>query len=161
MASSLSHGSFTVEREYPFPPERVFAAWTTEDAKREWFATQEDFIAETFSYTLDCRVGGVERLDARLSTGSSMIHETTYRDIVPNERIVATYEILINNRRISVSVFSIELTPTHTGTRLVRIEDGVFLDGLDTLEGREAGVTWDAEAVARYLESTQVAAPVA
>jgi uncharacterized protein YndB with AHSA1/START domain len=156
MASSVEHGSFTVEREYPASPERVFAAWSTESAKREWFATQDDFIASTNEYSLDFRVGGIERLDATLKSGSSMVHETTYRDMVPNERIVATYDVVINGRRISVSVFSIELARTDAGTRLVRIEDGVFLDGLDTVGEREEGVSWDIEAVARYLDRIAV-----
>ena len=35
---SAVHGTFTIEREYPFPPARVFAAWADLEAKSKWFA---------------------------------------------------------------------------------------------------------------------------
>jgi uncharacterized protein YndB with AHSA1/START domain len=158
MGRSAEFGSFSVEREFDSPVDRIWHAWSNEAAKREWFANQDGgFIAESTDYSLDFRVGGIEHWEARLSSGSTMVHETTYRDIVPNERIVAAYDVVINGRRISVSLWSLELTPTPNGTRLVRIEDGVFLDGLDTVGEREAGVTSDVEAAARYLERIPVA----
>lgn len=155
MTNSVSHGTFTLEREYPLPAERVFAAWTTADAKRGWYAQEEGFIAETDEYELDFQVGGVERLVARLTNGKRISIETTFCDIVPNERIVATYDILLDERRISVSLYSVQLSATNTGTRLVTTEHGAFLDGLDTNEQRQLGAASDLEQLARYLDHSR------
>jgi uncharacterized protein YndB with AHSA1/START domain len=155
--NSVSHGTFTVEREYPFSPETVFAAWTTTEAKRGWFAQGDDFLKTVHEYGLDFRVGGVERLDADLVSGNRLTLETRYCDIVDSERIVATYDVLVNGRRISVSLFSMQLVPTDAGTRLVTTEHGAFLDGLDNPDQRRLGIESDLDQLAGYLERTQAA----
>ena len=65
--------------------------------------------------------------------------ECTYHDIVPNERIVSTYEMYANDVRTSVSLASLEFAPHGTGTKLTWTEHGAFLDGLDSPEEREEG----------------------
>lgn len=158
---TVSHGSFTLERDYPFPVEDVFAAWTTAEAKRGWFAQGDDFIDAVNEYNLDFRVGGVERLDARLVSGNRILIESVYRDIVENERIVATYDVVINDRKISVSLFSVELLATETGTHLITTEHGAFLDELDTGEQRQLGVESDLDHLAKYLERSKTGAVLA
>lgn len=149
--ANVEHGSFTIERDYPASVDKVFAAWTTAEAKGAWFAQSDGFVDTVDEYALDFRVGGVERLDARLASGSRMVLESRYADIVENQRIVATYDILINDRRISVSLFTTEFFATPTGTRLVTTENGAFLDDLDTNDARQTGVTSDLDGLARYL----------
>ena len=36
--SRTAHSTFTIEREFPFPIARVFAAWADPAAKAKWFA---------------------------------------------------------------------------------------------------------------------------
>jgi len=152
MTYSISHGTFSVTREFPVPVERVWAAWETAEAKRSWFAADDDFIASTASYELDFRVGGVERLDAVSSSGRRLVVETVFQDIVPNERIVATYDVLVADRRISVSLWSVQFGSTETGTRIVTTEHGAFLDDLDNATQRQMGVERDFAQLERYLE---------
>ncbi|MGZ4140368.1 MAG: SRPBCC domain-containing protein, partial [Actinomycetota bacterium] len=61
------------------------------------------------------------------------------QDIVPNERIITTYEMQIDGVRISVSVATVELEPEGSGTRLVYTEQGAFLDAFDNPAQREEG----------------------
>ena len=149
---SVAHGSFTVEREYPVPPETVFTAWTSAEAKLGWFAHGDDFIERINEYTLEFRVGGEERLDAQLTSGNRMLLASRYYDIVPNERIVATYDVLINDRRISVSLFSVQFLATDVGTKLVTTEDGAFIDDLDNEQSRRQGVESDLDQLTQYLD---------
>jgi hypothetical protein len=57
----------------------------------------------------------------------------------------------LNGERISVSVQSIELTPTGQGTRLVLTEAGAYLDGFDNPKLREEGTGALLDALDRSL----------
>lgn len=61
---------------------------------------------------------------------------------MPNERIVYTYDMHLGDKRISVSLATIEFKPKGSGTHLVLTEQGVFLDGYDDAGSREEGTRW-------------------
>jgi uncharacterized protein YndB with AHSA1/START domain len=124
--SSVEHGTFTLERVYPAPPARVFAAWSDPEAKAQWFGGED--------FSLDFRVGGTET-----NAGGPYRYEATYRDIVPDERIVYTTVMSKDSRLMSVSLASIEFATEGDGTRLTLTEHGAFLDGLETAAQREHG----------------------
>jgi uncharacterized protein YndB with AHSA1/START domain len=65
-----------------------------------------------------------------------------YFDVVPDARIVYSYEMHLDERKISVSLASIELTPEAGGTRVVVVEHGAFLDGYEDGGAREHGTNW-------------------
>jgi uncharacterized protein YndB with AHSA1/START domain len=74
-----------------------------------------------------------------------------YQDIVPNERIVYTYEMLMEKTRISVSLAIIEFTPAGKGTKLTLTEHGAFLDGYDNVDSRRHGTNELLDALERSL----------
>ena len=51
----VTHATFSLERSYPAPPARVFAAWADPAAKARWFAG-----GSGSGHQLDFRVGGRE-----------------------------------------------------------------------------------------------------
>ena len=51
----VTHATFSLERSYPVPPARVFAAWADPAAKARWFAAEPDA-----GHELDFRIGGRE-----------------------------------------------------------------------------------------------------
>ncbi len=128
---STTHSTFVIEREYDASPARVFAAWADVNAKGQWFGAGGQ-------HELDFEEGGREHLEV---AGESAVYsyDALYEDIVPNERIVYTYNMRRDGVRISVSVTTVELVAAGAGTHLRLTEQGVFLDGEDEPEGREHG----------------------
>jgi uncharacterized protein YndB with AHSA1/START domain len=132
------HATFVIERSYPAAPARVFQAWADPVAKARWFACHDDWVSAG-KYEIDFRVGGRERLRIGPPGGAVHSFDGLYQDIVPNQRIVYTYDMHVGEKRISVSLATVELEPAGTGTRLVFTEQAVFLDGIDSEADRERG----------------------
>jgi uncharacterized protein YndB with AHSA1/START domain len=129
---SATHSTFVIERTYDATAARVFAAWADKSAKDHWFGPSDG------THELDFREGGRERLVAEVH-GDVYTYDALYEDIVPDERIVFTYNMHRDGTRMSVSVTTVELLPADGKTRLRYTEQGVFLDGEDAPEQREQG----------------------
>lgn len=134
---SVSHATFVIERSYDASPQRVFKAWADPAAKARWFAGPEDW--EAGKYELDFRVGGRERASGGPTGGPIHSYDARYQDIVPDQRIIVSYDMHLDDVRISVSLATIELKPVGAGTRLTFTEQGAFLDGYDDAGLREKG----------------------
>jgi uncharacterized protein YndB with AHSA1/START domain len=69
-----------------------------------------------------------------------MGNDTVYLDIVPDQRIVFAYAMLVGDRRMSSSLATVELSSTGDGgTRLLFTEQAAFFDRSDGPQLREAG----------------------
>ena len=137
---NVTHGTFHIERTYPHPPERVYAAFATEAGKAAWFghAEGQTIVERAF----DFREGGRERAVGRWDSGLVTQFDASYFDIIPNERIVYAYEMRLDGVKISVSLATIEFKPAGGGTRLLLTETGAFLDGYDDAGSREHGTNF-------------------
>jgi uncharacterized protein YndB with AHSA1/START domain len=134
---SATHATFSLERIYDAAPARVFAAWSTKEAKARWFAGGEEWTEIERGF--DFRIGGSEHASGTWRNGTVTRFDSRYHDIVPNERIVYAYDMHLGEKHISVSLATVEFKPAGTGTRLVLTEQGVFLDGYDDAGSREHG----------------------
>jgi uncharacterized protein YndB with AHSA1/START domain len=136
---SVVHATFHLERTYEAPVERVYKALSDQAAKSKWFAGA-DGQWELLERTMDFRVGGSERLKGRWEGGVVSTFDAIYHDIIPNERIVYTYEMHMDDKKISVSLATMQLAPAgQHGTTLKVTEQGAFLDGYDDAGSRERG----------------------
>lgn len=152
-ARSAVHSTFVIERIYNASPARVFAAWSTPE-KARWFGGPDDW--EKSNHQIDFRVGGAESVSGGPEGGPVHYYAARFQDIVPNERIVLTYDMHLDKTRISVSLATTELQPAGKGTKLIYTEQGVFLDGYDDAGSRERGTRELLDNLAAYLtHSTQ------
>jgi uncharacterized protein YndB with AHSA1/START domain len=134
----VTHSTFVIDRVFDASPSTLFAAWATEEGKSRWFggpSTAWTPVERAF----DFRVGGRERAVGKWKSGTVTAFDALYWDIVPDERIVYTYEMHLDDRKISVSLATVEFRPEGAGTRLTVTEAGAFLDGYDDAGSREQG----------------------
>ncbi|HJQ01671.1 MAG TPA: SRPBCC family protein [Jatrophihabitans sp.] len=149
MNRTVVHDTFVIDRNYSASPARVFAAFADPAKKKQWFGDPD--IEQNAPHVIDFRVGGRETL-AGAAGGASFSYEVLYQDIVEDSRIVYSYEMTMDGRRISVSVATLEFLADGDKTRLILTEQGAYLDGLDTAAQREEGTRGLLEALASYLE---------
>ena len=146
---AVEHASFTIERHYQAPPAKVFAAWAQPEAKARWFTGPEDW--DSGPRELDFRIGGRE-LDVGGPRGGPVhTYRAVYWDIVPDVRIVYTYELLLDEARISVSLVTVVFEADGDGTLLRLTEYGAFFDGLEDPTLREQGTGSLLDALGREL----------
>jgi uncharacterized protein YndB with AHSA1/START domain len=136
---SVVHAIFTVERTYDAPVALVWRALSDQAAKAKWFGKAGGEWTP-IERRMDFRVGGQERAKVRWQSGLVTTFDATYHDIAPNERIVYTYEMHLDERKISVSLATLQLhTHGPKRTTLKITEQGAFLDGYEDGGSREHG----------------------
>jgi uncharacterized protein YndB with AHSA1/START domain len=148
MARSVEHGTFSLGRQYAHAPAKVFSAFSDPGAKAQWFGPAD----MKGGGTLDFRVGGQERMIVKVPDGPTYEFIGLYQDIVPDERIIYSYEMTMDGTRISVSVTTLEFIATGAGTNLKITEQGAFLDGLDNNATRQQGTEELLQELATYLD---------
>jgi uncharacterized protein YndB with AHSA1/START domain len=135
---SVVHATFHLERTYDAPAARVWKALTDEAAKQKWFCGTPGRW-ELLERHMDVRVGGSELLKGRWEGGVVSTFEATYQDVIPHERLVYTYVMYLDDKKISVSLATLQLKANGGTTILMVTEQGVFLDGYDDAGSREQG----------------------
>lgn len=128
-AGYVLHGSFTAERELPATPGDVFAAYAELPVRRRWFRMPGRPDGE---HQLDFRVGGAERLAATFAPygdgrAEHMAYHSHFLDIVPERRIVCAYTFVLDGERRWVSLVTVELSASGTGTAVRHAEQYAFL----------------------------------
>lgn len=138
---TVKHSTFTIDRTYPQPPAKVFAAFADPATKASWL------MAPGHQHELDFRVGGRE-----IAGNGQVRFEATYRDIVDGKRIVYAATLHDGDRLSTVSQTTVEFIADGDGTRLVLAEQGAYLeDDMEQPEWREQGVNSQLDTLAKVL----------
>lgn len=142
MPDPVTHSTFTIERSYPHPPERIFAALSDPAKKRRWFA--ESAQHEVLDYSSDFRPGGEERLRYRF-TGDAPIKNMVldnrgrFEAIVPDVRVVTSGSMMLGDAVVSTSLVTMELFGEGSATQLRCTFQGAFYEGSDGPQMRRMG----------------------
>jgi uncharacterized protein YndB with AHSA1/START domain len=150
MSNPITHASFSLERKLSVPPSRVFQAFADYESKKKWFGGPPEWTQGESS--LDFRVGGRETDVGGPEGGFVSTMHAIYHDIVQDQRIVYTYEMLLNGERSSVSLSTVEFEADGQGTLLTLTEQGVYFTEEDQVDGRKEGTEGLLDALQAYVE---------
>ena len=147
---SVVHATFRIERTYPASAAQVFKALTEPAAKAKWFTGGTGYTL--LAREMNVRPGGREHVKGRWESGVVSTFDAVYHDVVTDERIVYAYEMHLDDRKISVSLATMEIIPAGANTQLVMTEQGAFLDGYDNVSSREQGSNFLLDALGKSLK---------
>ncbi|HET7881322.1 MAG TPA: SRPBCC family protein [Acetobacteraceae bacterium] len=137
-ARSVVHSTFHLQRTYDAPVARVWRALSDEASKARWFSgTPERW--QLIERHMDVRVGGTERLKGRWEGGVVSTFDAVYHDVIPHERLIYSYVMHLDDKKISTSLATLQLFASDPSTTLKVTEQGAFLDGYDDAGSREHG----------------------
>jgi uncharacterized protein YndB with AHSA1/START domain len=136
------HSTFVIEKTYPKPAARVFAAFADPATKRRWYAERDTHTIERFE--MDFRAGGSEVLHYRFGAGTPfpgavIVNENHFLDIVPDSRIVMASSMAFGEKRFSASLLTFEFLENAKGCDLICTHQGAFFENSDGPEMREKG----------------------
>ncbi len=114
-----------LERDFPYPPEAVFEAWTQTEALRQWMGPAGYRAPEA---EIDARVGGAYVIPMISPEGKVATVRGLIRELVPNERLRLSWawdqEDGSTGQLMDVTI---EFQATPEGTRLV-VQHSNFID---------------------------------
>ena len=139
--------SFDLERIYPAPPERVWAAWTRADLLQLWVCPDSDWRVATCE--VDAREGGGYRLRFGPRPAGDAYSETaTFVVFEPGQRL--EFDVLTEGEGMSErSHCTVRFLPFEGGTRLELTVEG--LSDPEALKHLRVGWTWCLEGIAEHL----------
>ena len=117
---AIADVTLRLERKIAAPPERVFAAWTTAEGLKHWFAPTNDHAV--FVHALDLRIGGGYRIEMRHPGGASHIVTGAYREITPPRQLVFTWS-WENREDAGETLVTVVVEPDGKGSRLVLLHE--------------------------------------
>lgn len=148
---SVVHATFELQRRFDAPVSRVWKALTDQDAKQKWFGGPPGRW-ELLERHMDVRAGGSERARGRWEGGVVSDFQAAYHDVIANERLVYSYTMHLDDKKISVSLATMQLRAEGTKTVLTVTEQGAFLDGYDDAGSREHGTNYLLDALGASLQ---------
>src|SRR3954463_15559273 len=122
-------GTFTIPLELAAPPERVWPFFAELPLRKRWVRMPGP--SSTATHEFDFRPGGRERMTNTLTSGDqveALENRSIFYDVIPNERIVSSYEAVVAGILRWVALVTVELSPNDDdGTRLEWTEQYSFV----------------------------------
>jgi uncharacterized protein YndB with AHSA1/START domain len=148
--TSILHTTLVFEREIAASPEAVFAAIGDPVARAQWGAPSDTAIV--IYDEADFREGGQDRFRCGSKANPNIYGVTHYLDIVPNRRVVSSETIVVDGRRLCVSLTTLELASDGNGTRLKSTTQLASFIGEDMVKGHTTGTNAYLDSLGRYFQ---------
>jgi uncharacterized protein YndB with AHSA1/START domain len=148
MANAL-HATLVFERNIPAPTSAVFAAFADPVKRAEWGAPSD--TAVVIYDAVDFREGGQDMFRCGSKSNPNIHGVTSYADIVLDQRIVSSEIITMDDKRLCVSLTTLELTPDGRETKLLNTTQLVSFIGRDMVNGFTAGTNASLDNLIRHL----------
>jgi uncharacterized protein YndB with AHSA1/START domain len=145
----IVEGTVELCRDFDCPIETVFSAWSDEASQLTWGDPGEGWSMkfDVFRFV----VGGVDICHFGPHDGPQYVNENRYLVIEPDRRIVYSTSLVSDGRINFAGTIAIVFESTGVGTRMRLIEQGLYFDGQDDVEGHRAGWAAMLDALGRYL----------
>ncbi len=131
--SVLQDNELLIQRTFDAPPELVFRVWTRPEHLARWWGPK-DFTPVAFEQ--DFRPGGAYRAGIRAPSGSETWMAGVYREIVPERRIVMTFQWEGGASDLGESLITVTFEATPTGGTAFSFHQAPF----PTVESRDSHV---------------------
>jgi uncharacterized protein YndB with AHSA1/START domain len=136
--------SLTIKRRLDAPPEEVYGAWTDPEKIAHWWGPAQ---AQTLSAEIDARVGGRFRIVFHTPDDEEHDVSGTYREVVPNRKLVFTWMWRTMPER--QSLVTVTLAPDGDGTLLTLLHEQFFDE--PARDRHHSGWTAALDRLERYL----------
>ena len=147
---TVAHGTFVVDRTYNHPVAKLWAALVRSGQEVQVVRRRQRHAGKRLR--VQARRTRRHR-PAIFPVAPASSFDVLYQDIVPNSRIVYNYDMHMDDKKISVSLASVEFWPDGKSTRMKLTEYGLFLDGLDTVAQRREGTAALMDQLGTFLDS--------
>jgi uncharacterized protein YndB with AHSA1/START domain len=124
MTRTPSAPTVRIQRVIAAAPDRVFAAWIDPDRLAQWMSPVGRAEAEVEPW-----VGGRLRV-TMIGDGVRIEHQGEYRDVVPDRRLVFTWQSPYTGPE--PSIVTVELEPSEAGTVLTLIHEQLPIDRVES-----------------------------
>jgi uncharacterized protein YndB with AHSA1/START domain len=116
--------ALVVRRTMPFPPDVLYRAFTDPEIMSRWFVAETGWSSEV---TNDFRTGGAFSIGMRSGKGAVIPHAGVYKEIVPGEKLVFTW----NSPYAKDSVVTVSFRKVKDGTELTLVHEFLAADQRD------------------------------
>lgn len=154
-ARSVAHETVTLSRTMPAPPDVVFEAWRSVEAREIWCVPAPG-LGIVFDQ-VDFREGGVELSRCGPKEDLRFHANVRYAEIVPDQRLIVVEEVSVDGRRLSVALVTVTFASSGEETRMDFTAQVVALDGSDLVQGYLDGWSGAFTNLATYLKRGEAA----
>jgi uncharacterized protein YndB with AHSA1/START domain len=144
------HATLVFEREIPVLPKAVFAAFVDPAARVQW-GTPSDTAVLIYD-DADFREGGQDHFRCGPRANPNIHGVTHYLDIVPDRRVISSETLVVDGRRLCVSLTTLELSPDGDKTNLKNTTQLASFIGEDMVKGHTIGTNASLDGLVRYFQ---------
>lgn len=146
---NVIEGTVELTKDFDRPVEVVFEAWSDKDAQLTWGDPGEGWSMRFDRF--DFAVGQADICRFGPEGGQQYLNEVRYLVIEPGRRIVYSTSMGSDNRIDFAGTVAVTFDSVRHGTRLRLIEQGLYLEGNDDVEGHRSGWESMLDALGEYL----------